>query len=355
MSPDNLVADVERPDALPEAPRRRQSIDSTMLIKAGSAVVAFIPFAALICVLVILFSEALPAIKYNGTQFITGTIWNAGGQYAAPVTTKGVYHLAGTSFGAKPLILGTLYSSIIAMIIAVPISIGAAVTVVHKLPPRLSRIAGLLLEMLAGIPSVIYGLWGVLTLGPFLARHFFPWLSRHFPTTGPLKFLGGDPGHGLGLLTTGIVLAIMIIPIVSSTTRDLLRQVPTLAEEGGAALGLTDREIISKISLRWVASGIVGAGVLGLARALGETMAVAMISGTILGADPTNIYSPFASIAGTIVTQLDGAFQDGTGFYLKTLAEVGLVLILITLIANLISRLLVARGARTSLPVGRGI
>ncbi len=335
-------------------PRKRRGI-SIHGLKVVSSMASVIPFLALIVVLLVLLSEALPAIKVNGWSFLTSTNWRPGGTYALPVKTAGVLHPQGSSFGVWPLIVGTIESSVIAIVIAVPVSIGAALIVVKKLPPFWSKGIGFFLETLAGIPSVVYGLWGTLTLGPILSRDFYPLIANHLPNAFPFRFFRGDVGHGEGLLTSGMVLAVMIIPIIAATARDLIRQVPSLTEEGGTALGMTDWESTRKIVLPWVSTGIVGASVLGLARALGETMAVAMISGSILGATPTNVYSTFSTIAASIVTQLDSALSDGTGFYVKTLAEAGLVLMLITLLTNIGARLLVKRVATTALPVGRGV
>ena len=170
-----------------------------------------------------------------------------------------------------------------------------------------------------------------------------------------LRWFRGSTGAGEGLLTSGIILAAMIIPIIASTSRDLFAQVPKLTEEGAEALGMTRMEVTTKVTLPWVSAGIIGATVLGLARALGETMAVAMVSGSVLGTLPTNIYSTFNTIAATIVTTLDSALIDGTGLAVRTLAEAALVLMLVTLLANVGARLLVRKVSTTALPVGRGV
>jgi phosphate transport system permease protein len=157
------------------------------------------------------------------------------------------------------------------------------------------------------------------------------------------------------MLVSGLVLAVMIIPIIASTTRDLIRQVPPLPREGATALGMSDWERARRVTLPWVSSGIIGAVGLGLGRALGETMAVAMVSGAMLGAMPANIYSTMTTIAATIVSQLDSAMTDSTNFAVKTLAEAGLVLMVITLLTNVAARALVRRASGTALPVGRGV
>ncbi len=320
---------------------------------SGSA--ALIPLFALVFILVALCFEAWPAIKVNGLHFFTTNAWKPGDFYGNVVKTHGVLHPEGVSYGALPLITGTLASSVIALIIAVPVSIGAALAVTDMLPARLSRGFGFFLELLAGIPSVVYGLWGALTLGPLLARDVYPAIANHVPDVPVLNFFRGPTGSGEGLLTSGIVLAIMIVPIVASTTRDLLRQVPILPKEGAEALGMSDWEVARRVTLPWVRSGIIGACVLGLARALGETIALAMVSGAVLGANARNIYSTMTTIAATIVSQLDSAFSDATNFAVKTLAEAALVLMIITLLANVGARLLVKRTSGTALPVGRGV
>ncbi|HUN35090.1 MAG TPA: ABC transporter permease subunit, partial [Trebonia sp.] len=154
---------------------------------------------------------------------------------------------------------------------------------------------------------------------------------------------------------SGLILAIMIIPIIAATTRDLIRQVPVLPREGALALGLSDWECARRVTLPWVGSGIIGAIVLGLGRALGETIAVAMVSGSVTGQYPGSVYSAMTTFAATIVNQLDGALGDATGYWLKTLAECALVLMAITLLVNVAARFLVRKVSGTALPVGRGL
>ncbi len=334
---------------------RTRMLRNLITIKGISRIAAFVPPAALIFVTGVLFVEALPAIKYNGLGFLTQSQWRPGNFYVNPVVTRGVAHPVGASYGALPLIVGTLESSLLALIIAVPVSIGAALVIVEKLPKRMSDTIGLFLEILAGIPSVIFGLWGTLVLGPILARDVFPFISRIAPNVIGFRFFKGNVGHGEGLLTSGVVLAIMVIPIIASTSRDLLRQVPRNTKEGGIALGLTDWENNKWVSLPWIRSGLIGASVLGLARAFGETMAVAMTSGAVLGATSPNAYLPMTTIAATIVSQLDSALTDASGLATRTLAEGALILAAITLLTNLAARLMVKKVSTTALPVGRGI
>jgi phosphate transport system permease protein len=326
-----------------------------LAIRWAGATGAVIPMIALVFVLATLIIEALPAIKVNGLHFFTGSEWNQGNLYGNTVVTGGVPHPAGAYYAALPLIVGTLASSAIALFIAVPVSIGAALAIVERLPRRLASAVGMVLELLAGIPSVVVGLWGAMTFGPFIAHRIAPVIARNAPDVPVLNYLRGDPGNGEGLLVSGLVLAVMIIPIIASTTRDLIRQVPALAREGATALGMSDWECARRVTLPWVSKGIIGAVVLGLGRALGETMAVAMVSGAALGAMPTTIYSTMTTIAATVVSQLDSALTDSTNFAVRTLAEASLVLMVITLLTNVAAHALVRRVSGTALPVGRGI
>jgi phosphate transport system permease protein len=318
-------------------------------------VITFIPLAALVVLVAVLVVKALPAIRVNGFGFFTHDPWRPGNFYANPVKTSGVSHPPAVNYGGLPLITGTLLSSAIALVLAVPVAVGIALIVVEKLPARLSSSVGFCLEVLAGIPSVVYGLWGVLTLGPFLAHHISPFISNHLPDVPVLSFFKGNVGAGEGLFPSALVLAVMITPIIAATTRDLLRQVPRQTIEGAVALGMTDSESMRAVSFRWTRSGVIGAAVLGLARALGETMAIAMISGAQLGANAHSFYSTFTTIAATIVSQLDSAFTDATGFAVRTLAEAGLVLLAITLLTNVVARLVIRRVSTTALPVGVGL
>jgi phosphate transport system permease protein len=320
----------------------------------GSARIAvLLPLAALIFVLTVLAIKAWPAVKVNGPGFISRSTWATGSAYATIVSTHGVRHPSGVNYGAWPLIAGTLMSSGLAVLFALPVSIGAAFALTEWVPQWLSRALGFFVEILAGIPSVVFGIWGFLVLGPILANHVYPHIASVMPNVPILNLFRSPTGHGQGLLTTGLILALMIVPIICSTTRDLFLQVPALPKEGGEALGMTDWEVARKVTLPWVRSGIIGATVLGLGRALGETIMVAMVGGSLLGALPQNIYGPFGTIAATIVNQLDAAGIDGTGFTTDTLAELALILAVISVIVNLVARLIINRSSQVGAPVGR--
>ncbi len=194
---------------------------------------------------------------------------------------------------------------------------------------------------------MLVGLWGALTFGPFIAHDISPVIIKVLP------FLGSTPGNGQGLLTSGLILAVMIIPIIASTSRDLIRGVPLLPREGAIALGMSDAETARRVTLPWVGAGIIGAIVLGLGRALGETIAVAMTCGVALGTLPTNLYGAMLTIAANIVNNLDTAITDKMD--VSAFAALALMLMVITLAANVVARLLVRRVSGTALPVGRGL
>ena len=247
-----------------------------------------------------------------------------------------------------------MLTSFIALVIAVPVSIGAALVIVERMPRRVASGVGMFLELLAGIPSVVIGLWGALTFGPWIAHHIAQPIANAMPDVPVLDYFRGGPGNGEGLLTSGLVLSVMVIPIIAATSRDLIRQVPLLPREGAVALGMSDAETARRVTLPWVGAGIIGAIVLGLARALGETIAVAMVSGANFSSLATNFYGGMTTIAASIVQNLDSAFGDGSGFSIDTIAELALILMVITLSTNILARLLVRRVSGTALPVGRG-
>ena len=316
------------------------------------AVLAFIPAAALVFLAYQLVKSAYPAIVFNGGSFFTTKTFTLGSLYSTGTEVRHGYSAAsGAQFGILPLVFGTVVSSAIALVLAIPISVGGAILLVERLPPQLQGALSVFLELLAGIPSVVFGLWGVYTFGPFLSHNVYRWIADL-----GIPWLRGPIGAGQGLLTASLVLAVMVIPVIASTVRELLRSVPQTAKEGAFALGLTRSESVRLVTLPFVRNGIVASSLLGLGRALGETIAVLLISGNLLNAYPHSIFGTFSSMAATIAAFLDSALTDPTGMGLHTLAELGLTLLAISLVTNFAGRLIGRRLAGdASLPVGRGV
>jgi phosphate transport system permease protein len=269
--------------------------------------------------IVVLNIDAVPSIRKFGLAFIGSTSWN-------PVTGQ---------FGALPAIYGTLLSSAIGLIIAFPISLGAAIFLVELAPSWIRGPGSFLIEMLAAIPSVIIGLWGLFVLVPFVRDTVEKWLGSNL---GFLPVFQGPP-FGLGFLAAGMILAIMVIPIITAMSRDVIRAVPVNQREAMLALGATHWETIRRAILPYCRSGLVGAVILGLGRALGETMAVTMVIGNKY-ALTASLFSPGATIASKIA----GEFAEATGdVFISSLVELALVLFGVTLVVNVIARLLVWR------------
>jgi phosphate transport system permease protein len=236
-------------------------------------------------------------------------------------------------FGALPFIYGTIVSSLVALVIAVPLSIGVAVFTTEMCPKALRGPLSFFVELLAAIPSVIYGLWAIFVLVPLMSGYVEPFLAKTLGWTG----LFDGPAYGIGMLSAGIILAIMIVPIISSITREVLMVVPQNQREGVLALGATRWEMIRVGVLRNARAGIVGGIILGLGRALGETMAVTMV----IGNRPDIAKSLFAP-GYTMASVLANEFSEATGdTYLSALIEIGLALFLVTIIVNALARLLV--------------
>jgi phosphate transport system permease protein len=236
-------------------------------------------------------------------------------------------------FGALPFIYGTLVSSFLALLIAVPLSVGVAVFTTEMCPKALRGPLSFFVELLAAIPSVVYGLWAIFVLVPLLSGYIQPFLARTLGWTG---FFDGPP-YGISMLAAGVILAIMIIPIISSITREVLMVVPQHQREAALALGATRWEMIRVGVLRNARAGIMGGIILGLGRALGETMAVTMV----IGNTPQIVKSLFAP-GHTMASVLANEFSEATGnVYLSALIEIGLALFAVTIVVNALARLLV--------------
>ncbi len=236
-------------------------------------------------------------------------------------------------FGALPFVYGTLVSSAVALVLAVPLAVGVAIYINEMCPRPLKRGLSFMVELLAAIPSVIYGLWGIFVLAPILRNYVEPWLERYFGWTG--LFTG--PAYGIGMLAAGVILAIMILPIIASITREVMLAVPQHQREAVLALGATRWEMIRTGVLRNSRAGIFGAIILGLGRALGETMAVTMVIGNTPDI-AKSLFAPAHTMASVIANEFSEATSD---LYLNAIIEIGLALFIITLIVNIIARLLV--------------
>jgi phosphate transport system permease protein len=268
------------------------------------------------------------SIERFGFGFITSSHWD-------PVREL---------FGALPVIFGTVVSSLLALCIAVPVALGVAIYLSELAPTWIRRPLGFTIELLAAIPSVVYGLWGIFVLAPWLRESVQPLLQSAF---GFLPLFQGPP-RGFGMLAGGFILAIMILPTISAVSRDVMQAVPTTYREGALAIGATRWEAVWLGVLPHARSGISGAVVLGLGRALGETMAVTMVIGNRAEIS-ASLFEPAATMASVIANEYTEASAD---LYLSALSELGLLLFAVTVLLNIIARLLVWRVSR--LPDGTG-
>jgi phosphate transport system permease protein len=263
-----------------------------------------------------LFRGAHQAIGKFGPGFLVKSTWD-------PVSDV---------YGALPFIYGTLVSSIIALLIAVPLGVATALFLTEMAPVRIRQPVITIVEMLAAVPSVIFGLWGIFVLIPWLRDHLYRWLKEYF---GFLPLFSG-PIYGVGMLTGGIIVAIMILPIITSVSREILRSVPNLQREAAYALGATHWEVIRIAVLSYARRGIFGAAVLGLGRALGETMAVTMV----IGNRPqiaASLFAPGYTVASVIANEFTEVTTD---MYRSALFELGLVLLGLTILVNVIAQLM---------------
>lgn len=278
-------------------------------------------FAVIVLALILLmgfemYQDSKPSIAKFGWGFLTGTKWD-------PV--QDVY-------GALPFIFGTLASSALALVIALPLSLGIAIYLSELAPPSLERPLSFLIELLAGIPSIVYGLWGVFVLVPWIRTSIEPFFSR---TLGFLPLFHGAP-YGFGMLAAGLILSIMVLPIVASISRDVLKSVPQTQREASLGLGATKWQSI-RLILKDAKSGILGATLLGLGRAIGETMAVTMV----IGNTPKISYSLFDP-GYTMASVLANEFTEATSsMYVSSLVEIALILFVVTIVVNMLARILV--------------
>jgi len=266
-----------------------------------------------------LIRSSWPAVKQFGWRFFFSQEWN-------PVLQE---------FGAFSSIFGTLVSTLIAMVIAVPLSLAIALFLVELAPPRISRTVGTSIELLAAVPSIIYGMWGLFVFAPFMANYVQPLLGE---TLGFLPLFQGPP-MGIGMLTAGIILAFMVLPFISAITRDVFLLVPPVIKESAFGMGATTWEVTYKVTIPYGLVGIIGAVFLGLGRALGETMAVTFVIGNAHRIS-ASLFSPGNTIASTLANEFSEATEP---LYVSSLVALGLVLYLITYLVQVVSQMMLKR------------
>jgi phosphate transport system permease protein len=285
---------------------------------------ALLTLALLAGILLSLFIGARPALEKYGLGFLTNSVWD-------PVTGE---------FGGAVMIVGTLATSIIALVIAVPVSFGIAVFLTELSPAWLKRPLGTAIELLAAVPSIVYGMWGLLVFGPMLATYVQQPLQSVFANVPLLGPLFSGPPVGIGMLAAGIILAIMIIPFIAAVMRDVFDVTPPMLKESAYALGSTTWEVVYKVVLPYTKGGVVGGIMLGLGRALGETMAVTFVIGNFNQLDGFSLFAPANSITSALANEFAEA---GEGLHQAALIYLGLVLFFITFVVLSLSKLLLAR------------
>ncbi len=285
---------------------------------------ALLTLGMLIAILLSLTISAWPAISKYGLGFLTTATWD-------PVKEE---------FGGLVMIYGTLMTSLIALLIAVPVSFGIALFLTELSPAWLKRPLGTAIELLAAIPSIVYGMWGLLVFGPILATYVQQPLQKLFKGVPYLEALFSGPPVGIGILSAGIILAIMIIPFIAAVMRDVFEVTPTLLKESAYGLGATTWEVVSTVVLPYTKAGVVGGIMLGLGRAIGETMAVTFVIGNFNQLDSLSLFQAANSITSALANEFSEA---GEGLHQASLMYLGLVLFFITFVVLSLSKLLLSQ------------
>jgi phosphate transport system permease protein len=305
----------------PAALRRHGAWDA--LLRHATRIAALTVLLLLGSVIVALVDGSIPALHKFGLSFLGSDAWN-------PVTEK---------FGALPAIYGTVTTSFIAMLIGIPVSLGVAIFITELCPVWLKRPIGTAIELLAGIPSIIYGIWGLFVLAPFLQRHVQPLLIGSFAHVPLLSKLFAGPPYGIGVLTAGVILSIMVLPYITSVTRDVFETVPAVLKESAYGLGCTTWEVVRNVVIPYTRVGVIGGVMLGLGRALGETMAVTFVIGNAHKIN-ASILAPGTTISATIANE----FSEAEGvLYSSSLILLGLILFVITFIVLAAARFMLMR------------
>jgi phosphate transport system permease protein len=301
------------------------------LFRGSSRLAAVSVLVLILSILVSLLLGAIPALGKFGFGFLISTQWN-------PVTEN---------FGALVAIFGTLVTSAIAILLALPLSFGIAMFITELAPPWLKRPVGTAIELLAAIPSIIYGMWGLFVFAPWFADNVQPWMTAQLGGLPWIGYLFQGPPMGIGILTAGLVLAIMVLPFISAMMRDVFEIVPKPLKESAYGLGATTWEVLCHIVLPYTKSGIVGSALLGLGRALGETMAVTFVIGNAQRIHGS-LFMPGTTISSTLANEFTEAVGD---LYTSSLFALGLMLFFITMAVLVLAKLLLARSAKPA-PTG---
>lgn len=284
---------------------------------------AILVLVILSCVIIALIRGSMPALQAFGLNFLIEERWN-------PVTER---------FGALAPIYGTVVTSFIAMLIAVPLGLLIALFLTELCPMWLRRPIGIAIELLAGIPSIIYGIWGLFVLAPFLQRTLQPALINTFDGVPGLSAVFEGPPYGIGILTASLILAIMVLPFITSISRDVFEAVPAVLKEAAYGVGCTTWEVVYHVVLPFARVGVIGGVMVGLGRALGETMAVTFVIGNAHKVS-TSILAPGTTISATIANEFTEAVGD---LYTSSLIALGLILFVITFVVLAAARLLLSR------------
>jgi phosphate transport system permease protein len=285
---------------------------------------AVLTMGLLLAILVSLVVGAWPAISKYGLNFLTNSVWD-------PVQDE---------YGGLVMIYGTLATSFIALLIAVPVSFGIALFLTELSPAWLKRPLGTAIELLAAVPSIVYGMWGLLVFGPILATYVQEPLQAVFSEVPYIGALFSGPPVGIGILSAGIILAIMIIPFIAAVMRDVFEVTPVLLKESAYGLGSTTWEVVYKVVLPYTKSGVMGGIMLGLGRALGETMAVTFVIGNFNQLDSLSLFQAANSITSALANEFAEA---GEGLHQASLIYLGLVLFFITFVVLSLSKLLLSQ------------
>ncbi len=294
------------------------------LFAAAALAAALLTLSLLVGIVLSLIVGAAPAIKEYGLSFLVRSEWD-------PVQDR---------YGGLVMIYGTLMTSFIAVLIAVPVSFGIALFLTELSPGWLKRPLGIAVELLAAVPSIVYGMWGLLVFGPILARFVQQPLQAAFKGVPVLGSIVSGPPVGIGILSAGIILAIMIIPFIASVMRDVFEVTPPMLKESAYGLGATTWEVVSSIVLPYTKAGVIGGIMLGLGRALGETMAVTFVIGNMNQLNSISVFEAANSITSALANEFAEA---GEGLHQASLIYLGLVLFFITFVVLSLSKLLLAR------------